>query len=116
MVTPPQWDGGIERHLDPNWRSLARPRRPGPMAPRCARTAAPVRCSRRAWSPIKDVTYGEARQRNRLDVYRPLWAGAGALRGGYFQMGGKSREAVGESVLVQIVRDLVPAAAEGESG
>ncbi len=93
----------VERSLDQqlgrSWRSVAR-RGDQSRWRRLARNLlAPLPLRPRSVQRIKNINYGEAGRRNRLDLYRGRGAVAGGgpvlihFHGGHFQIGGKSREA-----------------------
>jgi acetyl esterase/lipase len=92
-------EGALDRGLGPGWRSVRDPfDRPG--GGRLARILlAPFPLRTRGVRRIRNVAYGDAGRRNRLDLYRPRRPPAGGspvlihFHGGHFRIGGKSREA-----------------------
>jgi acetyl esterase/lipase len=93
----------VERSLDEElgrgWRSLAEPARRSRRYRLARDLLAPLPLRPLSVQRIRNISYGEAGRRNRLDVYRHRGPAGGAgpvlvhFHGGHFQTGGKSREA-----------------------
>jgi acetyl esterase/lipase len=93
----------VERSLDQElgrgWRSLVRPAGQSRWLRLARELLTPLPFCPRRVQRIRNVAYGDAGRRNRLDVYRRRDSGGGGpvlihFHGGHFQMGGKSREAL----------------------
>jgi acetyl esterase/lipase len=89
----------LERDLDPNWCLLASSDGQARWRRVVRELLAPLPLLPPNVERIKNVTYGEAGRRNRLDIYRRRGSAGGCgpvlvhFHGGHFQTGGKSREA-----------------------
>ncbi len=99
LMTAPVVEASLDQELGSGWRSAAGPARRSRRLRLAREMLAPLPMRPRHIQRIRNLTYGEAGRRNRLDVYRPRGSVGGArpvlihFHGGHFQMGGKSREA-----------------------
>jgi len=92
----------VERSLDQElgrgWRSLVQPARQSRGLRLARELLAPLPVRPRRVQRIRNIAYGEAGRRNRLDVYRRRDSAGGGpvlihFHGGHFRVGGRSREA-----------------------
>ena len=99
LTTASVVERSLDEELGPGWRSLAEPADRSRWHRLARDLLAPLPLRPLSVQRIRNVGYGEAGRRNRLDIYRRRGSAEGAgpvlvhFHGGHFQIGGKSREA-----------------------
>ncbi len=98
LMTSPVVERSLDQEIGPGWRSLVRPADQSRRLRLARELLNPLPFRPRRVRLIRNVAYGDAGRRNRLDVYCRRGSAQGGpvlihFHGGHFQLGGKSREA-----------------------